>query len=155
MTAAPRDGRGMFNWKAAKERAKALAPIVRELHEAGFVTLQAMAEELNKRNIKSARGGRWHPQAVANLLARLRGAREAALAASREGRSVVQRAADQRAQAVAPIVQELRAGGVATLQAMADALNDRHVKTARGGRWHPASVLSLLSRLGWAQEPMA
>ena len=61
---------------AADERAKAMAPIVRELREAGFVTFRAMADELDKRNITTAYGGRWHASTVLNLLARLRRTQE-------------------------------------------------------------------------------
>jgi hypothetical protein len=63
---------GVARRRAADERAQAMAPIVRELREAGIVTLRAMADELNRRNIKTARGGHWHPATVFNLLARLR-----------------------------------------------------------------------------------
>ena len=71
-----RERRGVANRRAADERAKALAPILREFREAGIVTLRAMAEELNKRNIKTARGGCWHPATVLSLLARLRRTQE-------------------------------------------------------------------------------
>ena len=61
----------MASCKAAIELARPLAPIVQELHKAGFVTLQATANELHKRNIKTVRGGRWHLETVARLLDRL------------------------------------------------------------------------------------
>jgi len=76
LAGASRERRGVAHRRAADERAKAMAPIARELREAGFVTLRAMADGLNKRNIKTARGGRWHPATVLNLLARLRRAQE-------------------------------------------------------------------------------
>jgi hypothetical protein len=64
------------------------------------------------------------------------------------------RAADERAQAMAPIMRELREAGIVTLRAMADELNKRNIKTARGGPWHAATVLNLLGRLRRTQEPM-
>jgi hypothetical protein len=66
----------MAKRQAADERAKALAPIVRELRETGFDTLRAMADELNKRNITTAYGRRWYASSVLNLLARLRQTQE-------------------------------------------------------------------------------
>jgi hypothetical protein len=72
LAGALRERRGVARRRAADERAKAMEPIVRELREAGLVTLRAMADELNKRNIKTVRGGRWHPATVLNLLSRLR-----------------------------------------------------------------------------------
>nr|WP_272873158.1 recombinase-like helix-turn-helix domain-containing protein [Sphingomonas arenae] len=38
--------------------------------------------------------------------------------------------------------------GCTSLPAIAKALNDRHISTPRGGRWHPSSVRNLLARLG-------
>ena len=64
-------------------------------------------------------------------------------------------AADKRAQALAPILRELRDAGMVTLQAMADELNKRQIATAYGGRWYATTVLNLLRRLGWTREPMA
>ena len=76
------------------------------------------------------------------------------MAVSREQRGVAhRRAADERAKAMAPIVQELRAAGLVTLRAMADELNKRNIKTVRGGRWRPTTVFNLLSRLRRTQEP--
>jgi hypothetical protein len=66
----------MAHRRSADERARALAPIVRELRAVGFVKLQDMADELNKREIASAYGGRWHPSTVLRLLARLKRGRE-------------------------------------------------------------------------------
>jgi DNA invertase Pin-like site-specific DNA recombinase len=47
---------------------------------------------------------------------------------------------------VLPIVQQLQAAGVTTLAAIAEALNARGVKTARGGDWHASSVRNILLR---------
>jgi DNA invertase Pin-like site-specific DNA recombinase len=47
-----------------------LVPIVRAARSEGAITLRAMAQALNSRGVKSARGGTWHPSSVANLLSR-------------------------------------------------------------------------------------
>lgn len=49
-----------------------------------------------------------------------------------------------RAEAVAPVIQELRQAGATTLQQLADGLNQRGVRTARGGSWHPAQVARIV-----------
>ncbi|MBY5974506.1 recombinase family protein [Ferrimonas balearica] len=56
---------------AALTRAHDLADVLSDLENKGFSTLQAQADELNKRGIKTARGGRWHPNSVSRLRARL------------------------------------------------------------------------------------
>ena len=55
-------------------------------------------------------------------------------------------AADEFASNVLPIVKEIQASGLSTLQAIADALNARGARTARGGRWHSSTVYNLLVR---------
>ena len=47
---------------------------------------------------------------------------------------------------VLPIVNSLRAVGVTDLRGLASGLNDRGVRTARGGRWHVSNVRNLLRR---------
>ena len=47
---------------------------------------------------------------------------------------------------VLPIVRQIQAAGVSGLQNIADALNDRGVRTARGGAWHNSTVRNLLAR---------
>lgn len=56
---------------AALTRAHDLADVLADLESKGFSTLQAQADELNKREIKTPRGGRWHPNSVSRLRARL------------------------------------------------------------------------------------
>ncbi|ARE39222.1 Resolvase, N-terminal [Rhodovulum sp. P5] len=50
-----------------------LSDTLADVHAAGHITLKAQAQELNRRGIKTARGGRWHPSSVANLRNRLEG----------------------------------------------------------------------------------
>ena len=49
-------------------------------------------------------------------------------------------AADQFAANVLPIVRAIQASGLTTLREIADALNARGVRTARGGQWHSSTV---------------
>jgi DNA invertase Pin-like site-specific DNA recombinase len=63
-------------------------------------------------------------------------------------------AASQRAEAdafaakVLPMVRAIQGDGVTTLRAIAAALNERGVRTARGGDWHDSTVRNLLARAG-------
>jgi DNA invertase Pin-like site-specific DNA recombinase len=54
--------------QGAEAFAEHLAPLVQALKSEGAITLRGMADALNKRGLKSARGGRWHPSAVSNLI---------------------------------------------------------------------------------------
>jgi hypothetical protein len=57
--------------RAADARAEALAATIRKLRKAGFVSLGAIARELDKRRVRAARGGKWHRSSVSQLLRRL------------------------------------------------------------------------------------
>ena len=46
-----------------------------------------------------------------------------------------------------PVVRQIQAAGVSGLKNIANALNDRGVRTARGGAWHNSSVRNLLARV--------
>ena len=54
----------------AHQRAKQLEPIIRELQGKGY-SMRRIATELNKQNVKTPRGGEWHPQTVKMVLQRL------------------------------------------------------------------------------------
>jgi len=58
----------------------------------------------------------------------------------------VRAAADGFAANVLPIVRQMQSSGVRTPKAIAEALNARGVRTARGGQWHPTTVRNLLAR---------
>jgi hypothetical protein len=47
---------------------------------------------------------------------------------------------------VLPIVRQVQAAGVTGLANIAQALNDRGIRTARGGVWHNSTVRNLLAR---------
>lgn len=53
--------------------------------------------------------------------------------------------AEQRKANVRPIIEEIRKAGVATLVGIAEALNARGVKTARGGAWSATQVSRVLA----------
>jgi hypothetical protein len=57
---------------AANLRARALAPIFREIWAAGFMSYNAMSRELNRRLVPTLRGGKqWYPMTAGRLLVRL------------------------------------------------------------------------------------
>ena len=57
-----------------------------------------------------------------------------------------QKAPDAFAANVLPIVRQVQAAGVSGLQKIANALNDRGVRTAGGGAWHNSTMRNLLAR---------
>ena len=77
--------------------------------------------------------------------ARLGNPRNALEAASR-GRSVQTANADQFAANLVPVLNAIRSTGAPTLEAMTQALNQRGIRSPRGGRWHASSVANLLTR---------
>jgi hypothetical protein len=56
--------------------------------------------------------------------------------------------ADAFAANVLPIIESLRSAGVTDLRGLAKALNQRAVRTARGGRWHVSNVRNVIARSG-------
>jgi DNA invertase Pin-like site-specific DNA recombinase len=66
--------------------------------------------------------------------------------AQAKGQAANREAADTFAANVLPVVRQLQAAGVTGVRAIARALNDRGVRTARGGNWHDSTVRNLLAR---------
>jgi DNA invertase Pin-like site-specific DNA recombinase len=66
--------------------------------------------------------------------------------AAAKGAVANREAADRFAANVLPIVERLRNAGTTSLLGIAHALNERGVRTARGGQWHASSVKNLLAR---------
>jgi DNA invertase Pin-like site-specific DNA recombinase len=64
------------------------------------------------------------------------------------GRSVQSEEAERFAANVLPVIRSIQSAGVTGMAAMATILNDRGVRTARGGRWHVSTVRNLLARRG-------
>lgn len=56
-------------------------------------------------------------------------------------------AADNHAEDLRPIVEDMKVRGITSLPRLATALNEMCVRTPRGGKWHPSSVRNLLARL--------
>lgn len=66
--------------------------------------------------------------------------------------AAIQSNADAHAEALRPIIADLKAQGVTSLNGIAKALTEAHIKTARGGSWFPSTVRNLLDRLEAATE---
>jgi DNA invertase Pin-like site-specific DNA recombinase len=77
--------------------------------------------------------------------AKLGNPRNAAQAAE-VGRTVQVTAADAFVAGLMPVIEAIRRTGVTTLEAMTQALNQRFIRSARGGRWYASSVANLLNR---------
>jgi len=77
----------------------------------------------------------------------LLGNRSNAAEAAALGRKVQVEEAETFAANVLPIIESLRASGVRDLRGLAAALNNRGVRTARGGRWHVSNIKNLVDRL--------
>lgn len=75
---------GVNRWLALN-RAKALAPIIREIQSAGPVSQRDIVRDLNARRVPTPSGGKWHKTSVNRLLHRLEslGARRERLSASK------------------------------------------------------------------------
>lgn len=54
--------------------------------------------------------------------------------------------ADQFAENVLPVIRSIRAAGASTLAEVAEALNNRGIRTARGGQWYPMTVRNIETR---------
>lgn len=57
--------------KAANAFASSMASTIAELQEAGYSSIESLRDELNRRGIPTARGGRWHKATVHRLLKRI------------------------------------------------------------------------------------
>jgi hypothetical protein len=122
-----------------------LVSTIRTLIAAGFVTRRALADELNRRGISTARGGSWHYTTERRMLIRL------GLIGSGKGRIntglAIKQAADVRAKALASTIRALQAKGLVSSKTISRELNEREIPTALGGKWHRTSVDRLLHRL--------
>jgi len=57
---------------SANLRARALAPVIREIWAEGYMSYNAMSRELNRRQVAPLRGGKqWYPMTAGRLLERL------------------------------------------------------------------------------------
>ena len=62
------------------------------------------------------------------------------------GREVQSSEADRFAASILPLIESIKGSGVSSLEAIAVALNNRGIRSARGGRWHVSTVANLLAR---------
>jgi DNA invertase Pin-like site-specific DNA recombinase len=68
------------------------------------------------------------------------------VAAGSLGRSVQTAVAEEFVASLMPVVEAIRSTGSTTLEAITEALNQRGIRSARGGKWHVSSVANLLVR---------
>lgn len=71
-----------------------------------------------------------------------------AAAAAAKGREASLAEADRFASQVLPTIKSLQQSGVTSLRQLAIALNNRGVRTARGGKWQVSNVRNVLARAG-------
>jgi len=64
-----------------------------------------------------------------------------------KGQAVIQAKANLHAQRLGGLFDQLAAVGIVSANAIAKALNERQVKSARGGRWTARTVLDVRKRL--------
>lgn len=72
------------------------------------------------------------------------GRRDIPKEAGARGNAVIARRHAEHKARVMPIIREIQASGITSLRLIADALNDRGVRTARSGIWHPSTLHYLL-----------
>ena len=144
----------LANKRAANSRANALASTIRELRAAGFLSRSALADELNRRGILAALGGRWHRTTVTRILTRLGLITWGNDARINNGQAK-KRAADVRAKALASTIAKIQNAGFISINAITRELIEREIPTALGGKWHATSVKQLLRRLKRLEPPRA
>ena len=138
--------RGALTGKqAADARALALLPTIRGLISAGFASDHRLVNELNRKGITGARGGRWYRSSMRRLLTRLR--QLTSKHGGTDNSLAVKRVADLRAEALRPTIYNLRKAGFVSGKAIARELNARGIPTAAGSKWHPTTATRLLKRL--------
>ena len=70
------------------------------------------------------------------------------------GRKAGRAAADRHAANVLPVIEAIRTTGVQTLAGIAEVLNARGVRTARGRAWHKSTIANLLARCDTMRGPV-
>jgi DNA invertase Pin-like site-specific DNA recombinase len=74
------------------------------------------------------------------------GNRTNAAQAALTGRNIAVKDADRFAASVLPTIRSIKSSGATSLRAIAQALNNRGVRTARGGLWQVSNVRNVLRR---------
>jgi hypothetical protein len=149
-------------WDAARQRATThligLLPVLSELIASGVGQPHAIAEELNRRGLRGARGGNWSTRTIERAL---RHAPELAQSLTRVAWTPVQAAAvranvkfahaeNQRlanafAASILPLMRELIAQGF-TPHLIAEELNRRGMRGRYGKAWQGATVRKTVQR---------
>lgn len=62
------------------------------------------------------------------------------------GRASLSRKADLHATNLLPIIESIKASGLTNLRDIAEALNNRGIRSARGGLWHAQTVARVIAR---------
>ena len=119
----------------------------------GIMALVAQAErEAISQADQGGAGGGQEPRRAARQPATARRRCRRAGKGGAPLRAAIARNADRHAQDLAPVVEDIRAGGATSLRAIAGELNARGMLTRRGGRWHVSTVTNLLDRLGLREK---
>ena len=108
----------LFAALAEKERA-----LIGVRTKAALAAAKARGVQLGNPNLSEARQAAHKAAAIAN-----------------------EAAADQHAANVLPIIRQIKRAGATTLREIANALNERGVRTARGGQWYATTVSNVLQR---------
>jgi hypothetical protein len=93
-------------------------------------------------DFRAYQSGTSHPQAKWDQAGQSAHTAEAAA----KGRAASVRNAQRFAETVSPIVQAIQRSGVTSLRGIATTLNNRGVRTARGGRWQVSNVRNLIAK---------
>jgi hypothetical protein len=105
-----------------------------------------LAEELNRRGIPTAHGGKWHRTTVTRILTRL-----GLITWGKDGRinngQAKKHAADARAGTLVSTIAKIQKAGFVSINAITRELREREIPTAQGGKWYPTSLRRLLQRL--------
>lgn len=120
----------------------------------GFLAIVAEHEReaISKRTQEALQAAKVRAKAKGERLGNPNGA--AALRRAGKGNAAslqaIQSGASAHAEDLRPVIASMQAEGLTSLGAIAKALNERHMRTPRGGLWHKSSVRNLLSRLASA-----
>jgi DNA invertase Pin-like site-specific DNA recombinase len=141
-TAARKPPRQQSQLLQSEARAKIVAPLIWEMLSQGM-SKEAIAGEMNRRGVPTARGRRWHHNTVRRVLELTAGEtppnEDTALALTL-GSKAFQKL--QRAKLFAPIIAPLRAAGW-TYDAIAGEFGRLGVQTPRAGIWRGSAVWKL------------
>jgi DNA invertase Pin-like site-specific DNA recombinase len=131
-----------------ESRTKFVAADMPEANDLTIHVLAAVAEHERKAISQRTKDALAAAKARGMKLGNPNGARalRAAGRGNNDAVAAVKANADAHATQVRPIIAAMQAEGITSLHAIAKALNDRGILTARGGAWYATSVKNLLSR---------